>query len=144
MQYDKGDARRNGHDSVNAMRTKEKEMESNMEQFVQAFQQNANSNTEELNEVKDGQKVFGDLSKQLVEQMKNQQVVIDKLAKRLEESEKKGKENGYEKEKTPRDTTKRDALKHLCPICKQQCFHKEVNCPETNEAKRWPGWTTRL
>ena len=109
-----------------------------MEHFVESLQQSANNNSKELNEVKEDQKVFGKLGEQLLQQMKKQQEVIEKLSQRLEQTEKK------DNEKTPRNQTNRNALKHLCPNCKQQVFHKEANCPETNIAKRWPGWTSQL
>jgi hypothetical protein len=82
--------------------------------------------------------------------MKMQQEVITKLSKRLD-----AKETSPPNVATPAaaaaaaaataaNASKRESQKHLCPTCKVLVFHKPPNCPEINEAKRWPGWTTRL
>jgi hypothetical protein len=137
MQYSKGEARRTGHESVNAMRASEKAMENNMETLLDAFQQKTTHNNDEINEIREDQKVFVKLGEQLMQQMKKQQEVIDKLSKRLED-----KENSPPG--VPVVPKKNEREKHLCPNCKQTVFHKATNCPEINAEKRWPGWTTRL
>jgi DNA repair exonuclease SbcCD ATPase subunit len=116
------------------MRENEKAMERNMETMLDAFQQKSTHNHDKMNELREDQKVFVKLGEQLMQQMKQQQTVIDKLSKRLED-----------KENTPPVIPKKNEReKHLCPNCKQTVFHKATNCPEINAEKRWPGWTTRL
>jgi hypothetical protein len=158
MQYTKGDARRNGHESANAMRAKEKEMEKNLEQFVDEFHQNSTINKVEINAIKEDQKVFVTLGEKLMQQMKTQQDIIEKLSKRLENKENatpnstntqqdtidKLTKRVAEAEKRTKQRGEREKQKHECPNCKQAVFHQPANCPEINEAKRWPGWTTRL
>jgi hypothetical protein len=132
MQYSKGEARRHGHESVNAMRAKEKQMGEDLEQFMETMQQTNNNDNEAINELKEDQKTFVKLGEQLVEQMKRQQETIDRLTKQVAASEQNGR----------RDRTNRE--KHKCPNCKTMVFHRDANCPEINEAKRWPGWKTAL
>jgi hypothetical protein len=150
MQYTKGDARRNGRESANAMLAKENEMQTSIENFMDSIQQSKTNNSEEINAIKEDQKVFVTLGEQLLSQMKMQQEVITKLSKRLD-----AKENSPPNVVTPAaaaaaaaataaNASKRESQKHLCPTCKVLVFHKPPNCPEINEAKRWPGWTTRL
>jgi hypothetical protein len=158
MQYSKGDARRNGHESVNAMREKEKEMVQGIEHFMGEYQQNSTVNKEEINAIKEDQQVFVTLGEKLMLQMKSQQDVIEKLSKRLENKENapprsetkqqdiidKLSKRVAEAEKRTKQKGEREKQKHECPNCKQSVYHQPTNCPEINEAKRWPGWTTRL
>jgi type I site-specific restriction endonuclease len=87
MQYSKGDAHRNGHESANAMQIKEKEMDQNLEAFIESFQKNLNTNQEEINEIKQEQQGFNTLGAWLMNQMKAQQAIIEKLSQRLEDKE---------------------------------------------------------
>jgi hypothetical protein len=62
MQYSKGEskgeARRHGHDSINAMRAKEKKMGEDLKQFMETLQQTSSNDNEALNEIKEDQKTF--------------------------------------------------------------------------------------
>jgi hypothetical protein len=157
MQYSKGDARRNGHESVNAMREKDKEMAQDIEHFMGEYQQNTTVQKEEINAIKEDQQVFVTLGEKLMLQMKTQQEVIEKLSKRLENKENAPPRSESKQQDTIDKLTKRVAeaekksklkansdKKHECPNCKQAVYHQPANCPEINEAKRWTGWTTRL
>lgn len=134
MQYSKGEARRHGHDSVNAMRTQETQIGAEIEQFMETLKQKSSTDNEAINELKEDQKTFVTLGQTLVEQMKKQQETIDKLTKQMDATNRN----------PPQGDGRNTREKHRCPTCKKMCFHKEANCPETNEAKRWPGWTTSL
>ena len=122
MQFSKGDARRNGHESVNVMQAKETEMQTSLENFMDSMLKN--NNTEEINAIKDDQQVFVKLGEQLMTQMKEQKDVIAKLAKRL-----KTKETAATNERQfvdpnapPTAAEKRESQKHLCPTCKTNVF----------------------
>jgi hypothetical protein len=71
--------------------------------------------------------------------------LLDKMAKQLDS---KTNPSGGTTPTGGGDANKENAplqrQRKECPTCKIMCFHKKENCPETNEAKRWPGWTTRL
>jgi hypothetical protein len=138
MQYSKGEHRRHGHESANAMRAKEKQIGDDLEEFMETLQQTSHNDNEAINELKEDQKTFVKLGEQLVEQMKKQQEIIDKLTKRVE-----AKETTAPRPPNPQGDGQ-SRQKHQCPKCKKMVFHKEANCPEINEAKRWPGWTTCL
>ena len=157
MQYSKGDARRNGHESVNAMREKEKQLEKNLEELMDGVHQHSHNNQAEINAIKEDQKVFVTLGDKLMQQMKAQQGIIEKLSKRLENKENAPPGSTTTQQDTIDKLTKRVAeaekrtnrgdkqkQKHDCPNCKQPVYHQPENCPEINEAKRWAGWTTRL
>jgi DNA repair exonuclease SbcCD ATPase subunit len=134
MQYSKGGARRTGHESVNAMRAKEKKWNKKWNHSWMHSNKKLTHNNEEINEIKEDQKVFVKLGKQLMQQMKQQQEIIDKLSKRF-----KDKENA-----PPIVPKTQGRQKHVCPNCKQNVFHKPANCPVINEEKHWPGWSTCL
>jgi hypothetical protein len=138
MQYSKGEARRHGHESINVMQAKEKQIEEDLGQFMETLQHKANNDNEAINELKEDQKTFVTLGQQLVEQMKKQEEIIDKLSKCMKAKERISPSNPHHQG----DGKSRD--KQPCPNCKKMVFHKEVNCPEINEAKRWLGWTTAL
>ena len=49
---------------------KDKEMETQLESFMQSGQENATNNTDELNEMREDQKVFVKLGEKMMAQMK--------------------------------------------------------------------------
>ena len=141
IQYTKNEARRAGHESVNAMRDNEAAIETQLNSYLETAHETAQANTEELNALREGQNVFVKLGEQLMSQMKVQQDLINKMAAQIEEE----KSHRNPSTRTPRDrNSAQRPEKHECPTCKMMCLHKPENCPETNEAKRWNGWTSRL
>ena len=141
IQYTKNEARRAGHESVNAMRDNEAAIETQLNSYLETAHETAQANTEELNALREGQNVFVKLGEQLMSQMKVQQDLINKMAAQLEEE----KSQRNPSTRTPRNrNAAQKPEKHECPTCKMMCLHKPENCPEINEAKRWNGWTSRL
>jgi hypothetical protein len=153
MQYTKGEARRNGYESVNAMRAEEHELEQNMAALMEAFQTKTTEETGELNAIKEEQKEFTKFGETMMEQMKQQQKLIEKLSKKMDSASRlppvvppivpteQPAGRPRQQQQTPAE---REAAKHLCPNCNWRVFHQPNNCPEINEAKRWAGWTSRL
>jgi hypothetical protein len=143
MQYSKSEARRTGFESANAMqKAKDQALESQLEHFMETV---TTAHNEEINEIRAENKNLTELTEKFMGQMKTQQRLLDKMAKQLDAKTTPlggttpaggGDSN---KENTPLQRQRKE-----CPTCKIMCFHKKENCPETNEAKRWPGWTTRL
>lgn len=87
MQFSKGEARRNGHESVNAMKEKNLKMEADLEQYLAAINEKATSDSDEINAIKEDQKSFVTMGKQLVAQMQKQQEMIETLSKKLADKE---------------------------------------------------------
>jgi hypothetical protein len=141
IQYSKGEARRTGFESVNAMqKAKDQALEIQLDNFMETV---STAHTDELNEIRAENKTLTDLTNTFMGQMKTQQKLLDKMAKQLAAKQPTGRlqptsGGGNEENEPPQRQRKK------CPTCKIMCFHKVENCPETNEAKRWPGWTTRL
>ena len=78
-------------------------------------------------------------------QMKAQQKLLDKMAKQLDSKTTTRDNTSSTRGGNPdQENVPPQRQRHECPSFKVMCFHKLENCPETNEAKRWPGWTTRL
>jgi hypothetical protein len=144
MQYSKSEARRTGFDSANAMQqAKDQAMETQLENFMETV---SNAHNEEINEIRAENKTLTELTEKFINQMKTQQKLLDKMAKQLDSkttpqggTPPTGGGGDANKENNPIQRQRKE-----CPTCKIMCFHKKENCPETNEAKRWPGWTTRL
>ena len=137
IQYSKCEARRTGFDSANAMQqAKDHAIESQLENFMATV---TTAHSDEINEIRAENKALTEISERFMSQLKSQQTLLDKMAKQLKT-----------KTTTPAGTPPTNEGEPLqrqrkeCPTCKIMCFHKVENCPETNEAKRWPGWTTRL
>jgi hypothetical protein len=133
MQYAKSEARRTGFESAAAMQqSKDQEMEKQLTHFMETV---TAAHHEEINEIRSENKALPATIELLMTQMKAQQALLDKMSKQLNTTPPPPAD--AREKKPPRQ-------KHECPTCKVLCFHKIENCPETNEAKRWPGWTTRL
>jgi hypothetical protein len=144
IQYSKSEARRTGFESAQALQqAKDRAVETQLETFMESV---STAHSDEINEIRADNKALTDLTAQFMSQMKTQQKVLDKMAQQLDDSKKlterpAATDRGPQRERNDRGPQRE---RHECPTCKIMCFHKKENCPETNEAKRWPGWTTRL
>jgi hypothetical protein len=142
MQYSKSEARRTGFDSANAMQqAKDQAIEAQLSHFMETV---STTHTEEINEIREENKTLTDLTEKFMGQMKTQQRLLDKMAKQLDTNTNKDRTPPIAGDQKDKENVPLQRQRHECPTCKIMCFHKKENCPETNEAKRWPGWTSRL
>jgi hypothetical protein len=142
MQYSKSEARRTGFDSANAMQqAKDQAIEAQLSHFMETV---STTHTEEINEIREENKTLTDLTEKFMGQMKTQQRLLDKMAKQLDTNTNKDRTPLIAGDQKDKENVPLQRQRHECPTCKIMCFHKKENCPETNEAKRWPGWSTRL
>ena len=108
------------------------------------------AHNEELNEIRAENKTLSELTEKFMGQMKTQLRLLDKMAKQLDnnrttrDSTTGNSSAGNSANTQDQENVPPQRQCHKCPSCQIMCFHKLENCPETNEAKRWPGWTTRL
>jgi hypothetical protein len=140
MQYSKGEARRNGPESVNAMRTQETQIREELEQFMETLQQKTTTENEAINELKEDQKTFVTLGQQLVDQMKKQQETIDKMSRHMDSNERGATNNqtGTQGNSSAQGTIAADDRNTSAPLARRCVSTRKPTAPRQTKRSAGP------